>query len=202
MNIFYPVTKRLFDIVLSFLGIVAISPILLFIALWIKADSKGPIIFKQQRVGKEGHPFMIYKFRTMVVDAERLGKQITVGRDPRITQSGHFLRKFKLDELPQLFNVLKGDMSFVGPRPEVPHYVELYNEIQKEVLTLRPGITDYASIKYSNENEILAKATDPEKIYIEQIMQDKLQLNLTYIRDASIKKDIEIIFRTLYKIVS
>ncbi|OAO79479.1 sugar transferase [Anoxybacillus flavithermus] len=193
--------KITFDFVVSIVAILVLIPIFLIISFLIKIDSKGPIIFKQVRVGKNGKEFKIYKFRTMVTDAERLGKQITVGHDPRITRVGHFLRKFKLDELPQLFNVLKGDMSFVGPRPEVPRYTQLYNEEQKKVLTVRPGITDYASIKYRNENEILAKSEDPEKTYIEVIMPDKLKLNLKYIEEQSLWLDIKIIFMTLYKII-
>lgn len=193
--------KRLFDIVFSLLGLIGLSPVFLLIYLWIKFDSKGPAIFKQTRIGKNGKEFKIYKFRTMVVNAEKLGKQITVGNDQRITRSGKFLRKSKLDELPQLWNVLIGDMSFVGPRPEVPRYTALYNAEQKKVLTVRPGITDYASIKYRDENEILAKSDNPEKTYIEQIMVDKLKLNLKYIEEMSLWNDIKIIFRTLLKIV-
>ncbi|MFV9510482.1 sugar transferase [Tepidibacillus sp. LV47] len=193
--------KRLFDIVFSSMGMIILSPLFLVIYLWIKLDSKGPAIFKQTRIGKNGREFQIYKFRTMVVDAEKLGKQITVSNDKRITRSGRFLRKYKLDELPQLLNVLKGDMSFVGPRPEVPRYTALYNAEQKKVLTIRPGITDYASIKYRDENEILAQSDDPEKTYIEQIMVDKLKLNLQYIEEMSFWNDIKIIFRTLLKIV-
>lgn len=194
-------TKITFDKLVSLLGIIILLPLLIIISILIKLDSKGPIIFKQVRVGKNEKIFEIYKFRTMVTDAERLGKQITVGHDPRITRVGYFLRKFKLDELPQLLNVLKGDMSFVGPRPEVPRYTQLYNEEQKKVLTVRPGITDYASIKYRNENEILAKSEDPEKTYIEVIMPDKLKLNLKYIEEQSLWLDIKIIFMTLYKII-
>jgi lipopolysaccharide/colanic/teichoic acid biosynthesis glycosyltransferase len=193
--------KITFDFVVSIVAILVLIPLFLIISFLIKIDSKGPIIFKQVRVGRNGKEFKIYKFRTMVTDAEKLGKQITVGRDPRITRVGYFLRKFKLDELPQLFNVLKGDMSLVGPRPEVPRYTQLYNEEQKKVFTVRPGITDYASIKYRNENEILAKSEDPEKTYIEVIMPDKLKLNLKYIEEQSLWLDIKIIFMTLYKII-
>lgn len=193
--------KRTFDFTVSAIAIFLLLPLFGVISLLIKLDSKGPIIFKQVRIGKSGKEFKIYKFRTMVMNAEKLGKQITVGRDPRITRVGYFLRKFKLDELPQLFNVLKGDMSFVGPRPEVPHYTQLYNEEQKKVFTVRPGITDYASIKYRNENEILTKSEDPEKTYIEVIMPDKLKLNLKYIEEQSLWLDIKIIFMTLYKII-
>lgn len=193
--------KRSFDLVVSAIAILVLSPILLIIAFLIKLDSKGPVLFKQVRVGKGGKEFKIYKFRTMVVDAEKLGKQITVGRDSRITRVGHFLRKSKLDELPQLFNVFEGTMSFVGPRPEVPRYTRLYNEEQRKVFEVRPGITDLASIKYRNENEILAQSPDPEKTYIEEVMVDKLKLNLEYIRNRSLWMDIKIMFNTVYKII-
>jgi lipopolysaccharide/colanic/teichoic acid biosynthesis glycosyltransferase len=193
--------KCIFDFVVSILGILVLLPVFLVISFLIKLDSKGPIIFKQVRVGQGGNEFEIYKFRTMVINAEKLGKQITVGRDPRITRVGYFLRKFKLDELPQLFNILKGDMSFVGPRPEVPLYTKLYNEEQKKVLTVKPGITDYASIKYRNENELLAKSNNPEKTYIEEIMPDKIKLNLKYIKEQSLWLDIKIIIMTIYKVI-
>jgi lipopolysaccharide/colanic/teichoic acid biosynthesis glycosyltransferase len=194
-------SKRLFDLVVSFIAIILLSPVFLLIAILIKLDSKGPVFFLQDRVGKDEKIFKIYKFRTMVVDAEKLGKQITVGEDPRITRVGRFLRKYKIDELPQLFNVLNGTMSFVGPRPEVPRYTALYNEEQRQVLRVRPGITDLASIKYRDENEVLAQSEDPEKTYIEEVMVDKLKLNLDYIRNRSFWVDIKIIFHTLYKIV-
>jgi lipopolysaccharide/colanic/teichoic acid biosynthesis glycosyltransferase len=194
--------KRLFDIVFSILGLLLFGPLLIVIAVWVKLDSPGPVLFLQKRVGKDETPFLIRKFRTMVVNADKMGKQITVGRDPRITRSGAFLRKYKLDELPQLFNVLVGEMSFVGPRPEVPYYVQFYTLEQKMVLTVRPGITDYASIKYRDENHLLAEATDPEKVYIEQIMQDKLRLNMEYIERASIVEDLRIILLTIWKVVA
>jgi len=193
--------KRTFDIIFSIMGIILLSPFFLMIYIWIKMDSPGPAIFKQTRIGKNGKEFQIFKFRTMVVDAEKLGKQITVGNDKRITRSGMFLRKSKLDELPQLFNVLIGDMSFVGPRPEVPRYTSMYSGEQKKVLNVRPGITDYASIKYRDENEILAQSNNPEKTYIEQIMVDKLKLNMKYIEEMSFWNDIKIIFQTLKKIM-
>ncbi|MFD0680812.1 MULTISPECIES: sugar transferase [unclassified Paenibacillus] len=195
------VIKRTFDIVLSAAAIIMLLPVYIVICITIKLDSKGPVIFKQIRVGRYNRLFYIYKFRTMVTDAEKLGKQITIGVDPRITKTGHFLRKYKLDELPQLFNVLKGDMSFVGPRPEVPRYTELYTDEQMRVLHTRPGITDYASIKYSDESSILDKSEDPEKTYIEEIMIDKLNLNLHYIETRSLWVDIKIIIATLLKIV-
>lgn len=197
----YLMMKRLFDIVAAYVGIVLLTPLFLLIMLWIKLDSPGKVFFRQQRVGRYATPFSIYKFRTMLQDAESLGKQITVGRDQRITRSGHFLRKYKLDELPQLFNVLLGDMSFVGPRPEVPVYVNLYTYSQRAVLSVRPGITDEASIQFSDENALLAEAMDPEKVYIEEIMQEKLRINLDYMQRASLKKDVEIIMKTVAKIL-
>lgn len=204
MNFSKPVNdflKRIFDLLVSFFAIILLSPFFIIVSLLIKMDSKGPVIFKQVRVGKNEKPFEIYKFRTMVVDAEKLGKQITVGNDNRITKIGGFLRKFKLDELPQLFNVFKGDMSFVGPRPEVPKYTNLYTEEQKKVFKVRPGITDYASIKYRNENEILGKSKNPEKTYIEEVMQDKLKINLMYMKKRSIMEDFKIICETCIKIL-
>jgi lipopolysaccharide/colanic/teichoic acid biosynthesis glycosyltransferase len=193
--------KRLFDVVVAFLGIVILLPILIPIALWIKLDSPGSIFFRQVRVGKEGKEFEILKFRTMVSDADKKGKLLTIGEDPRITRSGRFLRKYKLDELPQLLNVLRGEMSFVGPRPEVPRYVSLYNEQQRQVLGVRPGITDLASIQFRNENDLLASVTDPETYYIETIMPQKLALNLTYINQANVWNDLKIILTTLLKII-
>lgn len=204
MNFSKPVNdffKRTFDLLVSFFAIILLSPFFIIVSLLIKMDSNGPVIFKQVRVGKNKKPFEIYKFRTMVVDAEKLGKQITVGNDNRITKIGGFLRKFKLDELPQLFNVFKGDMSFVGPRPEVPKYTNLYTEEQNRVFEVRPGITDYASIKYRNENEILGKSKNPEKTYIEEVMQDKLKINLDYMNRRSVLEDLKIILLTVLKII-
>ncbi|MCF0147264.1 MAG: sugar transferase, partial [Clostridium sp.] len=162
MNKFNQIIKRIFDFLVSLLGIVILSPVFIIVSIAIKIDSKGSILFLQKRVGKDGREFNIYKFRTMVTDAEKLGKQITIGNDSRITKVGAFLRKFKIDELPQLFNVLLGDMSLVGPRPEVPKYVALYNDEQKKVLSIRPGITDMASLRYKDENDILGKVDNPE----------------------------------------
>lgn len=194
--------KRFFDIVFSMAGIVLLSPVLLILWLLIRTGSKGPALFKQNRVGIHNHDFTLLKFRTMYADAEKRG-QLTVGmRDPRITPVGYYLRKFKLDELPQLFNVLRGDMSLVGPRPEVRRYVDLYNAEQMKVLTVRPGITDFASIIYFKENEILGKAADPEQTYIREIMPEKLRINLEYVRDQSLKTDVYIIFKTIFKIIS
>jgi lipopolysaccharide/colanic/teichoic acid biosynthesis glycosyltransferase len=192
--------KRGFDFITSTIGFLLISPILLIIAVLIKITSKGPILFKQKRVGKNALVFNILKFRTMVVDAEKVGRQITVGNDSRITKVGIFLRKYKLDELPQLINVIKGDMSLVGPRPEVPKYVELYNENQKRVLEVRPGITDYASIEYRDENSILGNVENPEEYYINIIMPHKIDLNMKYIENNNVFIDIAIIFKTIFNI--
>lgn len=194
--------KRAFDIFFSVLGIILLSPFLLLISLWIVADSRGGIFYKQLRVGKNDTDFFLFKFRSMRSDADKKGLLTVGGRDPRITRAGYYLRKYKMDELPQLLNVLKGDMSLVGPRPEVRKYVSLYNSEQKKVLSVQPGITDYASIEYSNENEILGRAVNPEQVYIEEIMPAKLQLNLRYIAEKSLATDLKIIFRTLRKIIN
>lgn len=192
--------KRIFDIVCSLLGLIILSPLLILLALLIVIESKGPAIFRQQRVGKGNRDFILYKFRSMYVDAEKRG-QLTIGmRDPRITRMGVVLRRYKLDELPQLFNVLNGSMSFVGPRPEVRRYVSLYNPEQMEVLEVRPGITDYASVKYFKENEILGNSTNPEYDYIHQIMPEKLKLNRQYIQNQSFITDIGLILSTVIKI--
>lgn len=201
MNKFNSIIKRIFDFFVSLLGIIVLSPILIAVSIAIKLDSKGNILFLQKRVGKDGVPFSIYKFRTMVTDAEKFGKQITVGKDSRITKTGAFLRKYKIDELPQLFNVLKGDMSLVGPRPEVPKYVELYTKEEKEVLKVRPGITDLASLRYKDENEILGKVENPEEYYINVIMKDKLKLNLEYIEKSNLFFDISLIIKTVIKCI-
>lgn len=193
--------KRIFDFVVSLIGAILLSPILLIVAIAIKIDSKGKVLFLQKRVGRYGKPFYIYKFRTMVTDAEKLGKQITVGKDERITKVGAFLRKYKIDELPQLLNVVKGDMSLVGPRPEVPRYVDLYSKEERKVLEVRPGITDLASLRYKDENDILAKVENPEEYYINVIMKDKLKLNLEYIEKSNILFDISLIFKTIIKCI-
>lgn len=193
--------KRAFDVIMSAIGLILLSPFFIIISLLIKFDSPGPVLFKQVRVGRYERNFKILKFRTMVTDAEKRGAQITVGRDSRITRVGHFLRKSKLDELPQLINVFIGDMSLVGPRPEVPKYTQYYTKSQKRIFELRPGITDYSSIKYRDENEILALSSDPEKTYIEEIMVDKLKLNMEYLENKSLLTDIKIIFNTLLKII-
>jgi lipopolysaccharide/colanic/teichoic acid biosynthesis glycosyltransferase len=190
--------KRLFDIVFAGLGLLLLSPLLLGIALWIKLDSRGPVFFCQERVGRFGVPFRIHKFRTMVTDAERLGGQITVGADARITAAGRWLRASKVDELPQLWDVLRGAMSLVGPRPEVPRYVALYPPAMRElVLSVRPGITDPASLNFRNESELLARAADPEREYVEVVMPMKLGLTADYVRHASLLGDIRLILATL-----
>lgn len=201
MNKINQIIKRIFDFLVSLLGIVILSPIFIIVSIAIKIDSRGSILFLQKRVGKDGKEFNIYKFRTMVTDAEKLGKQITIGNDSRITKVGAFLRKFKIDELPQLFNVLLGDMSLVGPRPEVPKYVALYNNEQKKVLSIRPGITDMASLRYKDENDILGKVDNPEEYYINVIMKDKLSLNLEYIEKSNVFFDIYLIVKTIIKCI-
>jgi lipopolysaccharide/colanic/teichoic acid biosynthesis glycosyltransferase len=194
--------KRLFDVVASFIGLLILLPVLLGISLWVLFDSRGGIFYRQVRVGRGGIDFKLWKFRTMHPDADKRGLLTVGGRDPRITRAGYYLRKYKLDELPQLLNVLTGDMSLVGPRPEVRKYVSLYTPEQLRVLDVRPGITDYASIEYADENELLAKAADPEKTYIEEVMPAKLKLNAKYIAEKGVMKDVRIIWLTVRKIVS
>ena len=189
--------KRCFDIVASGFGLLILSPVFLLMAIWIKLDSRGPVFYRQVRVGKNNKDFRIFKFRSMRVGADK-GSLVTIGgRDPRITRSGYFIRKYKLDELPQLINVLKGDMSLVGPRPEVRHYVNYWTEEQMHVLDVRPGITDPASIKFRNENELMGKAANPEDYYIHVIMQEKIRLYLDYVKNASFWYDVKLIFLTL-----
>jgi lipopolysaccharide/colanic/teichoic acid biosynthesis glycosyltransferase len=193
--------KRLFDIVASGLGLIALSPLFLILAIWIKLDSKGPVFYRQVRVGKDNKDFRIFKFRSMRVGSDK-GSLVTIGgHDPRITRSGYFIRKFKLDELPQLINVFIGDMSLVGPRPEVRHYVDYWTPEQMHVLDVRPGITDPASIKFRNENELMEQAEDPEKYYIEVIMQEKIKLYLEYVENHTFWGDIGLIFKTFWTIV-
>lgn len=192
---------RFFDFILSLVGLVVLAPIFIVLAIWIKTDSKGPVFYKQVRVGQNGIDFGLFKFRSMVIDADKKGLITVGGRDPRITRSGYFIRKYKLDELPQLINVLVGDMSLVGPRPEVRKYVELYTDEQQKVLSVKPGITDYASIEYMDENEILGKSNDPEKTYIEEIMPEKIKYNMKYIQNKNVSEYFKIIFLTLLKIV-
>ena len=193
--------KRIFDVIASGLGLIVLSPLFLILAAWIKLDSKGPVFYRQVRVGLHNKDFRIFKFRSMRVGADK-GSLVTIGgRDPRITRSGYFIRKFKFDELPQLINVFVGDMSLVGPRPEVRHYVDYWTDEQMHVLDVRPGITDPASIKFRNENELMEQAEDPEKYYIEVIMQEKLKLYLEYVANHSFWGDIGLIFKTFWVIV-
>lgn len=190
--------KRLFDIVCSFFGLLVLSPLFIFLSLWVGFGSKGGVFYKQKRVGRFNKDFTLYKFRSMRVGADKKGLLTIGGKDSRVTKAGFFIRKYKLDELPQLLNVLKGDMSFVGPRPEVRKYVDMYTERQLKVLDVRPGITDLASIKYRNENDLLAAADNPEQYYIDFVMQDKLALNLQYIETRTFLGDIKLIFRTIF----
>ncbi len=193
--------KRCFDITASALGLLVLAIPFLIIAVIIKATSKGPVFFRQVRVGKGGKEFRIFKFRTMVVDAEKRGMQITVGADSRITGIGKFLRKTKVDELPQLINVLIGQMSFVGPRPEVPKYVAMYSDYQRNILKIKPGITELASIVYRDENDVLAKSDDPEATYINEIMPRKIELNIEYMQKMGFWYDIKLIFMTFAAIL-
>lgn len=195
------VAKRAMDVVISAGALCVLWPLFLLIALAIVADDPGPVFYRQVRIGRGGRPFRIFKFRTMVVDAEKKGLSITVGRDSRITRVGAFLRRTKLDELAQLLNVLAGQMSFVGPRPEVPRYVEMYTPYQRQVLLVRPGITDYASIAYRNENELLAGADDPERLYVETVMPDKIELNMKYLHEISPLADLRLIMETIVAVV-
>lgn len=194
--------KRLFDILASFFGLIILSPFLFIISLCVLCSSPGGIFYRQTRVGKNGKDFRLWKFRTMKPGSDKKGLLTVGGRDPRVTRIGYFLRKYKMDELPQLINVLVGDMSLVGPRPEVRKYVDMYSKEQLRVLDVKPGITDYASIEYSSENELLAKSADPEKTYIEEVMPAKLKLNMKYIEEKSMGTDLKIIFRTIGKILS
>lgn len=192
------ILKRLFDCLASFLGLLLLAPLLLLISIAIKLDSEGPVFFRQQRVGQYGKLFRIHKFRSMTVDAPSKGLQITIGADVRITRVGFWLRKYKLDELAQLIDVFNGSMSLVGPRPEVPHYVEKYpDEIREIVLSVKPGITDWASIKYKDENEILARADDPQQAYVNEVLPIKLQYYVDYVCNRSFFGDIKIICATL-----
>ncbi len=193
--------KRFFDVIASGLGLIVLSPLFLTLAILIKLDSKGPVFYRQVRVGFKNKDFRIYKFRSMRVGADR-GSLVTIGgRDPRVTKLGYFMRKFKFDELPQLINVFIGDMSLVGPRPEVRHYVDYWTPEQLHVLDVRPGITDPASIKFRNENELMGQAKDPEKYYIEYIMQEKINLYLEYVEKHNVIYDLALIFKTFWAIL-
>jgi lipopolysaccharide/colanic/teichoic acid biosynthesis glycosyltransferase len=193
--------KRAFDLLVTIPGLLLLSPLFLLIALWIKLDSHGPVFFRQTRIGKGEEPFRIFKFRTMVSDAERRGSLVTAGRDSRITRSGRVLRKLKLDELPQLFNVLRGEMSLVGPRPEVARYVALYTPEQKRVLTVPPGITGLTQVVFRDEETLLQGRTDVEKFYLDVVMPAKLKLDLSYIDTRSLGRDLQLIFQTFAAIV-
>lgn len=188
--------RRLFDASAAALGLLVLSPLLLVVAVSVAASSPGPVFFRQVRVGRGGEPFNILKFRTMRTDAERTGGQLTVGEDPRITRVGRFLRQWKMDELPQLINVVRGEMALVGPRPEVPRYVELYTEEQRQVLTVRPGITDPASVAFRSESELMGRHPDPERYYIEEIMPRKLSINLDYLSRRTLLSDVGVILNT------
>ncbi len=188
--------KRLFDLLVSLVGLVLLAPLGAAIALWIVLDSPGPVFFRGERVGREGRPFRIFKFRTMVADAAHRGPGITTACDPRVTRTGRFLRRHKLDELPQLFNVLRGEMSLVGPRPEDPRYVALYTEEQRRVLRVRPGITGVAALQFRHEEQLLS-GEDWERRYVEEIMPRKLALELAYLEQASLGRDLQILLKTL-----
>lgn len=194
-------TKRLFDIVASALGLIFLAPLLLVIAVAIRLETPGPVFFRQERVGRFGKTFRVHKFRSMVADAEWRGPQITSGADPRVTKIGELLRRYKLDELPQLIDVFLGEMSLVGPRPEVPRYVDCYPvEVRDIVLSVRPGITDWASIEYRNENAVLGEAADPQRAYVEEVLPVKLRYYVDYVRNRSFAGDIRIIVRTILAI--
>ncbi|MGH7847514.1 MAG: sugar transferase [Candidatus Binatia bacterium] len=192
--------KRIFDITAATLGLLVLAPIFAAVALLIRLDSRGSILFKQERIGKGFRPFRIYKFRTMAQDAPARGALVTAGEDPRITRVGRFLRHTKIDELPQLWNVLKGDMTLVGPRPEVRQYVELFRADYEEILKVRPGLTDLASLKYRDEAAILGRADNPEREYIGRLLPDKIRLGKEYVRRASLLLDLSLIFRTVLKL--
>jgi lipopolysaccharide/colanic/teichoic acid biosynthesis glycosyltransferase len=193
--------KRTFDVIVAALGLLVLSPLMVLIALAIRLTSPGPVLFRQTRMGRGLKPFEILKFRTMVADADKLGLPLTAGADPRITPLGRFLRKSKLDELPQLINVIKGDMSIVGPRPEVPKYVELFPQEFAEILQLRPGLTDLASIKYRDESALLAGAADPEHEYQTRVLPDKLELAKEYVERSSLRLDLWLILRTIARVL-
>jgi len=195
------VVKRIFDITLSLILLSIFFPFGLLISVWILIESSGGVFYKQARIGQKGIPFKMFKFRSMRQNSDKLG-QLTVGmRDPRITRSGYFIRKYKLDEFPQFINVLKGDMSIVGPRPEVKEFVDLYTDEQRKILNVKPGITDYASLEYFKENELLGMSDDPRKTYVEEIMPAKIELNMKYIQHPGLLNDIKIMWRTFLKIV-
>jgi lipopolysaccharide/colanic/teichoic acid biosynthesis glycosyltransferase len=192
--------KRGFDLLMAFAGLVLLFPLLILVAVLVKADSRGPIFFRQERIGRGFRPFLIYKFRTMISDTSGKGRLITVGNDPRITRAGRLLRATKIDELPQLINVFKGEMSFVGPRPEVREYVELFRKDYEKILKIRPGITDLASVKYHNEAAILEQAENPEDEYVRRVLPEKIELAREYLQRSSLFFDLVLIFKTLCKL--
>ncbi len=192
---------RAFDVLAAAVGLVLLAPVLVVIALLIRLDSPGPVFFRQERVGRHGHPFRIHKFRTMRTDAERAGGLLTIGHDPRITSIGRLLRRTKLDELPQLIDVVRGPMALVGPRPEVPRFVAKYSDAQRRVLDVRPGITDPASIEYRDEAALLGAVDDPERVYIETIMPAKLDLNLAYLERRTLTSDVGVILATIARLL-
>lgn len=193
--------KRLFDILASGFGLICLSPLFAVLAVWIKCDSPGPVFYRQVRVGRGNKDFRIFKFRSMRVGSDKKGLITVGGHDPRVTRSGYYIRKYKLDEFPQLINVFIGDMSLVGPRPEVRKYVDMYTPDQLRVLDVRPGITSLASLRYRNENELLAQAEDPDRCYVEKVMPDKLAIDLEYVRKANLLTDIKLIFATIASII-
>jgi len=199
-NFYTKYGKRIFDFIASLIGLILLSPFLVIIGVLVKISDKGPVFYRSKRVGQNFKPFYLLKFRTMVVNAEELGPSVTKGGDQRITKIGKFLRKTKLDELPQLWNVIKGELSLVGPRPEVEKYISFYKDDYKEILKIRPGITDYAAIKFRNEEEILAKFEDLEKAYIENVLPEKIKLYKTYLNEIGFLTDLKIIFKTLWGI--
>jgi len=192
--------KRVFDILMATIGLILLSPLFLLVAVLIKLDSPGPIFFRQERIGKRFRPFFIYKFRTMVENAAQIGTEITYGNDPRITRIGRLLRETKIDELPQIINVLKGEMSLVGPRPEIRQYVELFQRDYEEILKVRPGISDMASLKYSDEASLLGNSRNPREEYISRVLPDKIRLAREYIKHSSLVFDLRLIFKTLLKL--
>lgn len=194
--------KRAFDLTIAIVVLIVFLPLFLIVGILIMIESKGGIFFKQERIGKDLIPFNILKFRTMYVNAEAKGKLTVGSKDSRITKIGFWIRKYKIDELPQFINVAKGEMSIVGPRPEVSKYVNLYSNIQKKVLSIKPGITDYASLKYFEENKLLGKSLNPEETYVKEIMPEKLKINLEYLEKNSFKNDLIIIWKTFLRIIS
>lgn len=193
--------QRIFDLIFSGALLTALSPVLLAAMIWIRLDSPGPVFFLQDRIGREGRRFRIFKFRTMVTDAEKTGTQITIGDDPRITRSGRWLRRLRIDELPQLLNVIRGEMSIVGPRPEVPRYVELYTPDQRRILAFRPGLTSPATIEFRNESSLLSRQTDPERYYREHLIPAKIATDLDYSLKAGLVSDIFILLTTVRKLL-